>query len=108
MEMANTMKKPEVLGGVVPYLTVDGAAKAAAFYARAFGAFEVARHPVDERCKPLKEQLELALQRPGNQRRLFQAKLAHNAGTRFCREGHADKGMAEFQRGLSYLQDISH
>jgi len=64
--------------------------------------------PVDDRCKPLKEQLEMALQRPGNQRRLFQAKLAHNAGTRFCREGHADKGMAEFQRGLSYLQDTAH
>ena len=66
------------------------------------------RHPVDDRCKPLKEQLELALQKPGNQRRLFQAKVAHNAGTRFCREGHADKGMAEFQRGLSYLQDTPH
>jgi hypothetical protein len=64
------------------------------------------RHPVDDRCKPLKDQLELALQqKPGNQRRLFQARLAHNAGTRFCREGHPDKGMAEFQRGLSYLQD---
>ncbi len=62
-------------------------------------------HPLDERCKPLKDQLELALQKPGNQRRLFQAKVAHNAGTRFCREGHPDKGMAEFQRGLSYLQD---
>ena len=63
------------------------------------------RHPVDDRCKPLKEQLELALQKAGNQRRLFQARLAHNAGTRFCREGHPDKGMAEFQRGLSYLQE---
>ena len=29
---------PEVRGGVVPYLTVDGAVKAAEFYARAFGA----------------------------------------------------------------------
>jgi len=66
------------------------------------------RHPVDDRCKPLKDQLELALQKAGNQRRLFQAKVAHNAGTRFCREGHADKGMAEFQRGLSYLQDTPH
>jgi len=66
------------------------------------------RHPVDDRCKPLKDQLEVALQKAGNQRRLFQAKVAHNAGTRFCREGHADKGMAEFQRGLSYLQDTPH
>jgi hypothetical protein len=69
---------------------------------------ERAHHPVDDRCKPLKDQLELALQKPGNQHRVFQAKLAHNAGTRFCREGHPDRGMAEFQRGLSYLQDTSH
>jgi hypothetical protein len=69
---------------------------------------ERAHRPVDDRCKPLKDQLEVALQKPGNQHRLFQAKLAHNAGTRFCREGHPDRGMAEFQRGLSYLQDISH
>ena len=65
-------------------------------------------HPVDDRCKPLKDELEVALQKPGNQHRVFQAKLAHNAGTRFCREGHPDRGMAEFQRGLSYLQDTSH
>jgi len=63
---------------------------------------------LDDRCKPLKEQLEGALQKPGNQHRLFQAKLAHNAGTRFCREGHPDRGIAEFQRGLSYLEDPSH
>jgi hypothetical protein len=68
---------------------------------------ERAHHPVDDRCKPLKDQLEAALTKPGNQHRLFQAKLAHNAGTRFCREGHPDKGMAEFQRGLSYLQDTT-
>jgi hypothetical protein len=69
---------------------------------------ERAHRPVDDRCKPLKEQLEGALQKPGNQHRVFQAKLAHNAGTRFCREGHPDRGIAEFQRGLSYLEDTSH
>jgi hypothetical protein len=69
---------------------------------------ERAHHPLDDRCKPLKEQLEGALQKPGNQHRVFQAKLAHNAGTRFCREGHPDRGIAEFQRGLSYLEDTSH
>jgi hypothetical protein len=67
-----------------------------------------AHRPLDDRCKPLKEQLEGALQKPGNQHRLFQAKLAHNAGTRFCREGHPDRGIAEFQRGLSYLEETSH
>jgi uncharacterized glyoxalase superfamily protein PhnB len=39
---------PEVLGGVTPYLQVDGASKAADFYVRAFGAKEVFRHPVDQ------------------------------------------------------------
>ena len=77
-------------------------------HAEAHPTTERAHHPVDDRCKPLKDQLESALQKPGNQHRLFQAKLAHNAGTRFCREGHADKGIAEFQRGLSYLQDAAH
>lgn len=37
-----------VLGGVVPYLQVDGASAASEFYQRAFGAKEVARHPLDE------------------------------------------------------------
>ena len=59
MEMQNTLKKPEVLGGVVPYLTVDGAAKAAAFYTSAFGAFEVARHPVDEQGRTMHIHLHL-------------------------------------------------
>ncbi|HTJ63356.1 MAG TPA: hypothetical protein VL899_06060 [Alphaproteobacteria bacterium] len=69
---------------------------------------ERTRHPLDERCKPLKDQLDLALQKPGNQHRLFQARLAHNAGSRLCREGHADKGIAELQRGLSYLQETAN
>ena len=38
----------EVLGGVVAYLTVNGAGKAAEFYQRAFGATEAFRHPEDE------------------------------------------------------------
>lgn len=44
---------PEVRGGVVPYLTVDGATKAAEFYVRAFGAVEVGRHPVDEQGRTM-------------------------------------------------------
>ncbi len=60
--------------------------------------------PVDDRCKPLKDQLEAALQKSVKSSRSFQARVAHNAGTRFCREGRADRGLAELQRGLSYLQ----
>jgi len=64
--------------------------------------------PLDERCRAPKDQLDAVLQKPGNAHRLFQAKLAYNAGNRLCREGHVDRGMAEFQRGLSYLQENSH
>ncbi len=38
-----------VLGGVTPYLNVEGAGKAADFYVRAFGAKEMARMPPDEK-----------------------------------------------------------
>jgi uncharacterized glyoxalase superfamily protein PhnB len=48
-----TRQDPEVLGGVVPYLQVDGASRAAAFYERAFGAQEVGRHPVDEQGRTM-------------------------------------------------------
>ncbi|QCI67412.1 VOC family protein [Phreatobacter stygius] len=42
-----TPPKPQVLGGLLPYLMVDGAVKAGEFYKRAFGAKEVFMHPVD-------------------------------------------------------------
>src|SRR5688572_23745987 len=38
---------PPVLGGVAPYLCLDGAGQAADFYRRAFGAEEMARMPPD-------------------------------------------------------------
>ena len=44
---------PQVKGGVVPYLQVDGAIKAAEFYKRAFGAEVVAAHPVDEQGRTM-------------------------------------------------------
>ena len=44
---------PAVLGGVVAYLTVGGATKAAEFYERAFGAKEVTRVPVDEQGRTM-------------------------------------------------------
>jgi uncharacterized glyoxalase superfamily protein PhnB len=42
-----------VLGGVVPYLEVDGASRAAEFYKRAFGAIEVFRYPEDEKGRTM-------------------------------------------------------
>ncbi len=44
---------PAVLGGLVAYLSVDGAVKAAEFYQRALGAEEVFRNPVDEKGRTM-------------------------------------------------------
>ncbi|WP_367718487.1 VOC family protein [Nitratireductor sp. GISD-1A_MAKvit] len=46
--IADHQETPKVLGGVVPYLMVSGASKAAEFYTEAFGAEEVFRQPEDE------------------------------------------------------------
>jgi uncharacterized glyoxalase superfamily protein PhnB len=48
-----TAANPPALGGVVPYLTIEGAVRAAEFYKKAFGAEEVARHPVDEKGRTM-------------------------------------------------------
>lgn len=45
--------KPKTLGGVVAYLQVDGAAKAAAFYKAAFGAEEAASYPPDDQGRTM-------------------------------------------------------
>lgn len=50
---AEKRTNPPALGGVVPYLSVDGASRAAEFYKRAFGAEEVARHPVDDQGRTM-------------------------------------------------------
>lgn len=44
---------PKVLGGVVPYLTVDGAHKAAEFYRKAFGAEPVYAYPDDDKGRTM-------------------------------------------------------
>lgn len=44
---------PEVLGGMNPYLQVDGASKAADFYVKAFGATEVFRYPLDDKGRTM-------------------------------------------------------
>lgn len=54
-----TPAAPATLGQVTPYLFVDGAAKAADFYARAFGAVEVFRYPVDEQGRTMHIHLHL-------------------------------------------------
>jgi uncharacterized glyoxalase superfamily protein PhnB len=49
----STQQQPQVRGGVVAYLQVDGASKASEFYQRAFGATEVGRQPVDEQGRTM-------------------------------------------------------
>ena len=44
---------PPVKGGVVAYLSIDGAAKAAEFYTRAFGAEIAMIQPVDEQGRTM-------------------------------------------------------
>jgi PhnB protein len=56
MSDTQTMTKaeaPKALGGVVPYLNVDGAIKAAEFYVQALGAEIVGQHPPDETGKTM-------------------------------------------------------
>lgn len=53
MSNTNQPPMPAVLGGVVAYLSVEGAVKAAEFYKRAFGAEEVYRNPVDEKGRTM-------------------------------------------------------
>lgn len=48
-----------VLGGLTPYLSVGGAVAASEFYQRAFGAVEVARHPVDDSGRTMHIHLHL-------------------------------------------------
>jgi uncharacterized glyoxalase superfamily protein PhnB len=54
--MSETLEAPPmaaVKGGLVAYLAVDGAVKAARFYERAFGATIAAMHPVDEQGRTM-------------------------------------------------------
>jgi PhnB protein len=49
----NSPQNPQVKGGVVPYLTVDGATKAAEFYKKAFAAEVASIHPPDEKGRTM-------------------------------------------------------
>ena len=51
--MSEAVANAPVLGGVVPYLMVDGAIRAARFYERAFGAVEIARQPPDDQGRTM-------------------------------------------------------
>ena len=46
-------ENPQVKGGVVAYLQVDGAARAAEFYKKAFGAEVASVHPPDDKGRTM-------------------------------------------------------
>jgi uncharacterized glyoxalase superfamily protein PhnB len=50
---AQTATLPATKGGLVTYLQVDGAMKAADFYQRAFGAEVAVAHPVDDKGRTM-------------------------------------------------------
>jgi uncharacterized glyoxalase superfamily protein PhnB len=52
--MTDTQPKPApVKGGAVPYLSIDGAAKAVEFYQKAFGAELAMMQPVDDKGRTM-------------------------------------------------------
>jgi uncharacterized glyoxalase superfamily protein PhnB len=58
MDMSETLEAPampkvETKGGVVAYLAIDGATKAAEFYEKAFGAETAFAHPVDDQGRTM-------------------------------------------------------
>jgi uncharacterized glyoxalase superfamily protein PhnB len=74
--------------GVIPYLTVDGAAEAAAFYRKAFGASEVARMPAEDG------------------KRLMHCHLQINGGALMISDSFPEMGGANVQRSESYIMQL--
>lgn len=52
-EQASNPQAAPVLGGLTPYLEVDGAFKAAEFYEKAFGAKRIFAYPPDEQGRTM-------------------------------------------------------
>ena len=52
-DQTSTQTMPKVLGGLAPYLGIDGATKAAEFYKKAFGAEQVFAYPPDEQGRTM-------------------------------------------------------
>lgn len=74
--------------GVVPYLTIDGASEAAAFYERAFGAREVARMPAEDG------------------KRLMHCHLEINGGALMLADHFPEMGAPPVQRSESYTMQL--
>lgn len=74
--------------GVVPYLTVEGASDAAAFYQRAFGAREIARMPGQDG------------------KRLMHCHLLINGGALMLSDHFPEMGLPPVQRSASYTMQL--
>jgi uncharacterized glyoxalase superfamily protein PhnB len=74
--------------GVVPYLAIDGASDAAAFYQRAFGAREIARMPAEDG------------------KRLMHCQLEINGGALMLSDNFTDMGAPPVQRSSSYTMQL--
>jgi uncharacterized glyoxalase superfamily protein PhnB len=74
--------------GVIPYLNIDGAGDASAFYQKAFAAKEIARMPAQDGKRVMHCQLEI------------------NGGALMLSDNFADMGMPPIQRSSSYTMQL--
>jgi PhnB protein len=74
--------------GVIPYLTIEGASEAAAFYRKAFGATEVARMLAEDG------------------KRLMHCHLEINGGALMLGDSFPEMGAAKVQRSDSYTMQL--
>jgi uncharacterized glyoxalase superfamily protein PhnB len=79
---------PELPRGVIPYLTIEGASEAAAFYQRAFGAREIARMPGQDG------------------KRLMHCHLEINGGALMLSDNFPEMGLPPVQRSGSYTMQL--
>lgn len=87
-EMHPPPKRAAMPPGVVPYLSIEGASDAAAFYARAFGAKEIARMPAEDG------------------KRLMHCHLEINGGALMLADLFEEMGAPPLQRSASYTMQL--
>ena len=87
-EMHPQPKDPRMPLGVVPYLTIDGASEAAAFYTKAFGAKEIQRLPGKDG------------------KRLMHCHLEINGGALMLADSFPEFGLPPVQRSHSYTMQL--
>ncbi len=81
-------RPPELPLGVVPYLSVDGAAEASAFYQKAFGAKEIVRMPAQDG------------------KRVMHCHLEINGGALMLADNFPEMGAPPVQRSQSYTMQL--